>query len=382
MSGETVPSELPNKQAKSIRVPVGVVGLITPWNFPVAIPAWKIAPALISGNTVVLKPAEETPLCAAQLIQVFHEAGFPAGVVNMVCGFGETAGEPLVCHRKVSAISFTGSHAIGKHLGVLCAEQQKPFMMETGGKNPILVMEDADIDLAVEGALWGGFGTTGQRCTAASRLILHEAIAERFLTRFVQRACGLKLGNGLDRETQIGPIVSQSQYQKVLAYIEIGRQEGAHLILGGAPYIEGACAQGYFILPTIFTDVTPSMRIAQEEIFGPVVCILKAHNLFDAIEIANRTVFGLSAAIYTQNVQSAAIAERDLRAGIVYINAATIGAEIQLPFGGVGQTGLGPREAGGRGGSLDFYTHWKVIYHDFSGRVQKAQMDTAFPANA
>ena len=374
LSGETVPSELPNKDAKSIRVPVGVFGLITPWNFPIAIPSWKITPALIAGNTVVLKPAEETPICAVKFVALLQEAGLPPGVLNLVCGFGERAGAPLAEHPAVDAVSFTGSHAVGARLAVLAAERHKHFMMETGGKNSIIVMDDADLDLAVSGALWGGFGTSGQRCTAASRLIVHEAIHDRFVARLIDGARRLKLGSGLDPASDVGPVVSAAQYEKVLDYIEIGRAEGATLACGGAAYREGACADGYFILPTIFTDVRPTLRIAQEEIFGPVICILKTSHLSEAIRMANDTVFGLSAAIYTQSANAAAIAERDLDAGLVYINASTIGAEIQMPFGGTRRTGLGPREAGGRGGALDFYTKWKVIYRDFSGQLQKAQI--------
>ncbi len=373
LCGETVPSELPDKDAKSVRVPVGVFGLITPWNFPVAIPAWKITPALIAGNTVVLKPAEETPICAARLVKILCEAGLPAGVLNLVCGFGETAGEPLVCHPNVDAVSFTGSNAVGGRLSVLAAERHKHFAMEAGGKNPIIIMDDADLSLAVTGALWGAFGTAGQRCTAASRLIVHTAVYDRFVAQITERAGRLRLGNGLHSKTDVGPIVSEAQYHKVLDYIALGAREGARQILGG-PHKKGACAHGYFIAPTLFLDVRPTMRIAREEIFGPVVCIFKARSLREAIDLANDSPFGLSAAIYTQNTHHAARAERDLNTGLVYINAATIGAEIQLPFGGTRRTGLGPREAGGRGGALDLYTQWKVIYRDFSGRLQKAQI--------
>jgi len=375
LSGETVPSELRNKDAKSLRVPVGVFALITPWNFPMAIPAWKIAPALIAGNTVILKPAEETPLCATRLVELFHEAGLPVGVLNMVHGFGESAGAPLVRHPKVNAISFTGSREVGIQLAGLSAGMGKPFAMETGGKNPIIIMDDADLEMAVEGALWGGFGTSGQRCTAASRLIVHAPIYDRFVKLFVEKARGLEVGAGGDKRTTVGPVISQAQYQKVLDYIEIGKEEGAKVVLGGGPARKGKNSGGYFIEPTIFVDVAPTLRIAQEEIFGPVVVIMKAGDLQEAITLANGIPFGLSSAIYTQNVNYAAIAERDLEAGLVYINASTIGAEVQLPFGGTKGTGLGPREAGGRGGALDFYTRWKVVYRDFSGRLQKAQID-------
>jgi aldehyde dehydrogenase (NAD+) len=375
LSGETVPSELANKDAKSVRVPIGVFGLITPWNFPIAIPSWKITPALIAGNTVVFKPAEETPVCATRFVQILEEAGLPPGVVNLVHGFGETAGEPMVRHPGVDAVAFTGSNAVGSRLAGICGALQKHFMMETGGKNPIIIMDDADLNLAVEGALWGGFGTTGQRCTAASRLIVHQKVHDRFVKLFSKRAENLVMGNGLDQKTQMGPVVSLAQQEKVLSYIEIGKSEGAKLILGGKPYRRGKAAFGTFIEPTIFIDVKPSMRIAKEEIFGPVVSILCVKNLREAIKVANDVSFGLSAAIYSQNVNHTAIAERDLDVGLIYINASTIGAEVQLPFGGTKRTGLGPRDAGGRGGALDFYTKWKVIYRDFSGTLQKAQIN-------
>lgn len=375
LSGQTVPSELPDKDAKSIRVPIGVFAQITPWNFPIAIPSWKITPALITGNTVVFKPAEETPVCATRFIEILEEAGVPPGVVNMVHGFGETVGEPLTRHADVDGVSFTGSNSVGERIAAICGSSHKHFTMETGGKNPIVVMNDAKLDLAVEGAIWGGFGTTGQRCTAASRVIVQDEIYDQFIKTFSESAARLKLGNGLNKKTQVGPLISEAQYQKVLNYIEIGRKEGARLVLGGRPHKKGECAHGYFIEPTIFADVDPKMRIAQEEIFGPVVTVLRAQNLDEAIEIANDTPFGLSAAIYSQDINNTAIAERDLDTAIIYINAPTIGAEIQLPFGGTKRTGLGPREAGGRGGALDLYTKWKVIYRDFSGRLQRAQID-------
>ncbi len=375
LSGETVPSELANKDAKSVRVPIGVFGLITPWNFPIAIPSWKITPALIAGNTVVFKPAEETPVCATRFVEILEEAGLLPGVVNLVHGFGETAGEPMVRHPGVDAVAFTGSNEVGSRLAGICGTLQKHFMMETGGKNPIIIMDDADLNLAVEGALWGGFGTTGQRCTAASRLIVHQRIYDQFVKAFSKRAEDLVMGNGLDQRVQMGPVVSFAQQEKVLSYIEIGKREGAKLILGGKLYRRGKAALGTFIEPTIFVDVKPSMRIAKEEIFGPVVSILRVKNLHEAIKVANDVSFGLSAAIYSQNVNHTAIAERDLDVGLIYINASTIGAEVQLPFGGTKRTGLGPRDAGGRGGALDFYTKWKVIYRDFSGTLQKAQID-------
>jgi aldehyde dehydrogenase (NAD+) len=368
-----VPSELPDKDAKSVRVPIGVFGCITPWNFPTAIPAWKLFPALIAGNTVVLKPAEETPACATRMVELLKQAGLPPGVVNLVHGAGQT-GEALIRHPGIDGISFTGSAAVGRRVEALAAATHKTFSTETGGKNVIIIMADANLDLAVNGAIWGGFGTTGQRCTAASRVIIQEPVYDWFVARFTAAAGRLRLGDGLKPATQMGPIVSEAQYRRVLRYIALGRRDGATLLHGGRPYRDKG-ARGYFIEPTIFTNVTPDMRIAREEIFGPVVCLFKIRTLDEALALANDTVYGLSAAIYTQDVNASAIAERELDTGIVYINASTIGAEIQLPFGGTKATGSGPREAGGRGGALDLYTKWKVIYRDFSSRLQRAQID-------
>lgn len=373
LSGETVPSELPNKDCKSIRVPIGVFALITPWNFPIAIPAWKIMPALISGNTVIFKPSSYTPVCATRLVEILVEAGVPRGVINLVHGRGEDIGEYLATHPDIDGVSFTGSTAVGERLAGMCVG--KEISCEMGGKNAIIVMDDARLELAVEGAIWGGFGTTGQRCTAASRVIVHTSVYNRFLEMFREAASNLRLGNGLKKDTDVGPLINEAQMKRVLSYIEIGKNEGARLILGGKAYKEGDCSKGYFIEPTIFADVEPRMRIAQEEIFGPVVSVIKAKDLEEAIRIVNDVPYGLSSAIYTQDVNRSAIAERELDTGIVYINASTIGAEIQLPFGGTKKSGLGHREAGGRGGAIDMFTKWKVIYRDFSGRLQKAQID-------
>jgi aldehyde dehydrogenase (NAD+) len=375
LSGETVPSELPNKDMKSVRVPIGVFGLITPWNFPIAIPAWKVFPALICGNTVVFKPSSDTSICATKFVEALVEAGLPKGALNLVHGPGGEVGEYLVSHPGVDAISFTGSFDTGKRLEAIGGAIHRIIVTEMGGKNAIIVMDGANLDLAVEGAIWGGFGTTGQRCTAASRIIVHKKVYQKFIERFKNGASRLKLGDGLQKETEVGPVINESQFNKILKYIEIGKKEGAKLILGGKAYQEENCSKGYFIEPTIFIGVTPEMRIAQEEIFGPVVSVIKAEDLEDAIQIANHTLYGLSSAIYTQDVNSSAIAERDLETGIVYINASTIGAEIQLPFGGIKHSGYGRKEAGGRGGALDTYSRWKVIYRDFSGRLQKAQID-------
>jgi len=375
LSGETVPSELSHKDMKSVRVPVGVFGLITPWNFPMAIPAWKVFPALICGNTVVFKPSSDTPVCAAKFVGALVEAGLPKGVLNLVHGSGGEAGEYLVSHPAVDAVSFTGSFDTGKRLEAICGAIHRTIATEMGGKNAIIVMDDANLDLAVEGAVWGGFGTTGQRCTAASRIVAHRKVYRKFIEKFKTAASRLKLGDGLQKETDMGPVINESQFNKILRYIETGKSEAAKLILGGKACRKGNCSKGYFIEPTIFIDVTPEMRIAREEIFGPVVSVIKAENLEDAVQIVNRTSYGLSSSIYTQNVNASAIAERDLETGIVYVNASTIGAEIQLPFGGIKHSGYGRKEAGGRGGALDTYSRWKVIYRDFSGRLQKAQID-------
>jgi aldehyde dehydrogenase (NAD+) len=375
LSGETVSSELPNKDAKSIRVPVGIFALITPWNFPIAIPAWKVFPALICGNTVVFKPSSDTSVCAAKFVEVLVEAGLPKGVLNLVHGPGGEAGEYLVGHPGINAVSFTGSFETGKRLEAVCGSIHRMIVTEMGGKNAIIVMDDANLELAVEGAIWGGFGTTGQRCTATSRIVVHKKVYKKFFEKFKTATSHLRVGDGLRKETDVGPVINESQFNKILKYIDIGKKEGAKLILGGEAYQKGSCFKGYFIKPTIFIEVIPSMRIAQEEIFGPVVSVIEAEDLEDAIQIVNRSPYGLSSAIYTQNVNSSAIAERDLETGIVYVNASTIGAEIHLPFGGIKRSGYGRKEAGGRGGALDTYSRWKVIYRDFSGRLQKAQID-------
>ncbi|MCM2357245.1 MAG: aldehyde dehydrogenase family protein [Geobacteraceae bacterium] len=375
MQGETVPSELPDKDCKSFREPLGVAALFTPWNFPVAIPAWKMFPALICGNTVVLKPSSDTPACAAALVELLEQAGVPAGVVNLVHGSGEQIGEYLATHPGVDAVSFTGSCAVGEELEGLLGKIHRPLATEMGGKNAIIVMDDADLALALEGALWGGFGTSGQRCTAASRLVVHEKIYDRFVEMLGEAAAGLRLGDGLARETKVGPIINKRQYDKVLEYIRTGVSEGARLVTGGRPAMAEGCAAGWFVEPTVFAGVTPAMRIAREEIFGPVVSAIRCADLAEAIGIVNGVGYGLSSAIYSRDGNRTARAERDLETGIVYVNASTIGAEIQLPFGGWKHSGSGHPEAGGRGGAIDFYSRVKVVYRDFSGRLQKAQID-------
>jgi alpha-ketoglutaric semialdehyde dehydrogenase len=373
LHGHTTPSELPDKYMMSIRVPLGVAALITPWNFPMAIPSWKTIPALVTGNTVILKPSPEATLSAYNFVKVLHEAGLPPGVINLLTGTGKNVGEQLVTSADVSIISFTGSTETGRAINQMAASSFKRISLEMGGKNGIIVMDDADLDLAVDGALWGGFGTTGQRCTAASRILLHEKIYQPFVEKFTARAKTLRVGNGLNPDIDMGPCINQSQLEKVDRYVNIGRQEGARLLLGGNRLEGEAYRYGYFYAPTIFGDVAPGMRIAKEEIFGPVVSLLRFNTLDQAIEICNDTIYGLSSAIYTQNVHHAFRAIRDLSAGITYMNAPTIGAEVHLPFGGVKQTGNGHREGGPT--AIDLFTEWKTIYVDFSGKLQKAQID-------
>src|SRR5690625_5297263 len=368
----TVPSELPNKFNMSLRRPVGVFGIITAWNFPVAVPTWKIFPAIASGNTVVFKPSEEAPNSARLLVKVFEDAGLPAGVVNLIIGAGE-AGRALVDHPGIDGISFTGSTDTGASIAEAAAREHKRVSLEMGGKNPQIVMPDADLDLAVEGVLWGAFGTTGQRCTATSRLLLHVDIHDEVVERVKARAAELRLGYGNDDGIDVGPLINQKALDKVLGYIEIGQQEGAKLVMGGERAEEGALAEGYFFLPTIFADVRPGSRLALEEVFGPVLSVLKFETYEQAIEIANEVRYGLSSSIYTRDVAQAFRAMHDLEAGITYINGPTIGAEAHMPFGGVKQTGNGHREGGWE--VFYFYTETKTVYVDYSGRLQKAQID-------
>jgi aldehyde dehydrogenase (NAD+) len=371
--GQTTPSELPNKFAMSVRQSIGTCGMVTPWNFPMAIPSWKMMPALVAGNTVVLKPAEDTPLSSYHLVQVLAEAGVPHGVVNLVSGDGPGAGAPLVAHRQVPVVSFTGSTAVGRLIAQACAPDFKHCSLEMGGKNIIIVMEDANLDLAIDGALWGGFGTTGQRCTAASRVAVHKNVYGEFVSRFVERAKALKVGNGLDAGVEMGPCINEQQLKTVMSYVEIGKNEGAKLKTGGNRLSGGIYDKGWFHQPTVFADVDPKMRIAQEEIFGPVVSVIPIDGFEQAIEVANGVPYGLSASIYTRNVNRAFAAMRDLYTGIVYVNAPTIGAETHLPFGGTKQTGNGHREAAIA--AIDFFTEWKTLYIDYSDRLQRAQID-------
>ena len=371
--GQTVPSELPNKFAMSVRQPVGVCSVITPWNFPMAIPSWKIVPALVCGNSVVFKPATLTPLSAVNFVRLLEEAGVPAGVVNLVTG-GPDVGTVLATHPDVSIVSFTGSTAVGRIVNQNAASSFKKVHLEMGGKNVVMIVADARLDLAVEGCLWGAFGTTGQRCTAASRVVVHEQVYDAFVEQFVARAKALRVGHGIDPSVQVGPSVSEGQLATVTKYVDIGRKEGATLLQGGKRLTGGDYDNGFFHEPTVFGDVAPTMRIAQEEIFGPVVAIMKCRSLEEAVAIGNGVAYGLSASIYTRDVDKAFAAMRDMHTGIFYVNAPTIGAEVHLPFGGTKATGNGHREAGTA--ALDVFSEWKSIYVDFSGRLQRAQIDT------
>jgi alpha-ketoglutaric semialdehyde dehydrogenase len=371
--GQTTPSELRDKFAMSLRMPVGVCGMIAPWNFPMAIPSWKLFPALVCGNTCVIKPAEDTPLSTYNLVELLLEAGLPDGVVNIVTGFGPDAGAPLVAHPDVDAISFTGSSEVGRIVGQTAAGMFKPCSLEMGGKNAMIVLEDANLDLALDGAVWGAFGTTGQRCTATSRIIVQKSVVGEFTRRLVARAESLRVGDGLADATQMGPQINQQQVDTSGKYADVAKKEGAQLLTGGKRLTGDAHAKGFFYAPTVFGDVTASMRIAKEEVFGPVVSVLTCDSFDEAIEIANGIQYGLSTALYSRNVNLAFKAMRDLQAGITYVNAPTIGAEVHLPFGGVKQTGNGHREGGT--GALDFYTSWKAVYVDYSDRLQRAQID-------
>jgi acyl-CoA reductase-like NAD-dependent aldehyde dehydrogenase len=371
--GQTTPAELPDKFAMSVRAPVGVAGLITPWNFPMAIPSWKIMPALIAGNTIVFKPSQFAPKSAHNLVAVLEEAGLPGGVLNLVHGEGSNVGQAIIEHPNVALISFTGSNAVGQQIAVRCAQLGKRVSLEMGGKNAIIIMDDADLKLALDGVVWSAFGTTGQRCTAASRVIVQSGVYEGFAAMLVERAQTLRLGNGLDDATQVGPIVNKQQLEKVGSYMPVGRDDGARLACGGGPASGDGLDRGYFFRPTVFTDAKPQMRIAQEEIFGPVTALIRAETLDEAIEINNGVMYGLSTSIYTRDVNTAFRALDRIETGLVYVNAGTIGAEVHLPFGGVRGTGNGHREAGIA--AFETFTEWKSIYVDYSGRLQRAQID-------
>jgi aldehyde dehydrogenase (NAD+) len=373
--GQTTPSELQNKFNMSVRQPIGVVGAITPWNFPIAIPAWKLTPALVCGNTVVLKPAEDTPGLADRFVELLHEAGVPAGVVNVVHGYGEDAGDALVRHPDVPVITFTGSRETGVLVTKNAADQLKHVHLELGGKNAIIVMDDADVDLAVDGILWSAFGTSGQRCTAASRVIVHRAAYDELRSKLVARAEKMRLGPGWEDETDLGPVINKAAIEKIHSYTQVGINEGAQLLTGGEVATENGLDRGNYYRPTIFGDVDAGMRIAQEEIFGPTTALIPVDSFEEAVRAANGIQYGLSSSIFTRDVNRAFTAMRDLQTGITYINAGTTGAEVHLPFGGTKGTGNGHREAGQA--ALDVFTEWKSIYVDYSGTLQRAQIDNA-----
>jgi acyl-CoA reductase-like NAD-dependent aldehyde dehydrogenase len=372
--GQTTPSELRDKFNMSVRMPIGVVGVITPWNFPIAIPSWKIAPALISGNTIVFKPATDTPLLGQRFVELLIDAGLPEGVINIVHGGGGAVGDRLVRHPDVPVITLTGSRETGVEVMRNAAENLKHVHLELGGKNAIIVLDDADLELAADGIIWSAFGTSGQRCTAASRVIVQEGVYEQLQSRLVAAAEKLRLGAGWEDETDVGPVINKKSLEKIHSYTEIGKDEGAKLLTGGEVAAGNGFEKGNFYRPTIFGDVDPQMRIAQEEIFGPTTALIRVKDFDEAVRVSNGIKFGLSSSIFTRDVNKAFRAMRDLQAGITYINAGTIGAEVHLPFGGTKDTGNGHREAGQA--ALDVFTEWKSIYVDYSGKLQKAQIDT------
>jgi len=372
MRGSTIPSELPNTFIYTVRQPLGAVGLITPWNFPVAIPVWKIAPALVAGNTVVIKPATLTPLTAVKIVQIFEEAGFPPGVINLVMGSGSTVGDEIVNHPDIHALSFTGSNDVGCALYAQASRRSARVQCEMGGKNPVIVLQDADLPLAVEGAIQGGFGSTGQRCTAASRVIVEEAIADKFTEMMLGRMEKLCSGNGMESQTDIGPSVDENQMKTVLNYIEIGTKEGARILKGGRRYDDKSHATGFYVEPTLFDNVNPTMRIAQEEIFGPVISMLRVKNFEEAVEVANNVKFGLSASLYTHEMSNIMKFAETAEVGKVHINSPPVGGEAQAPFGGIKATGIGPRECGSE--VFEFYTETKTVYIDYTGRKRETNI--------
>jgi alpha-ketoglutaric semialdehyde dehydrogenase len=373
--GQTTPSELKDKFQMSVRMPIGVVGVITPWNFPIAIPSWKTLPALVAGNTIVFKPATDTPTLGQRYVELLVEAGLPSGVLNTVHGGGGKVGEALVRHPDVRVISLTGSRETGVAVLKAAADGLKHVHLELGGKNAIIVLDDADLDLAVEGIIWSAFGTSGQRCTAASRVIVQRGVYDELQSKLVSAAARLRLGAGWEDDTDVGPVINQSALDKIDSYTQIGKDEGAKLLTGGEAASNDGLEKGFYYRPTIFGDVEPGMRIAQEEIFGPTTALIPVDSFDEAIKAANGVKYGLSSSIFTRDVNKAFRAMRDLDTGITYINAGTIGAEVHLPFGGTKDTGNGHREAGQA--ALDVFTEWKSIYVDYSGRLQKAQIDTA-----
>ncbi|HEV7890382.1 MAG TPA: aldehyde dehydrogenase family protein [Pyrinomonadaceae bacterium] len=372
MNGETIQSELPSNFAYTIKQPLGVVACVTPWNFPVAIPVWKIAPALVAGNTVVFKPATNTPATAVRIVEIFEEAGLPAGVLNLILGSGSEAGDEIVSHRAVRAISFTGSNGVGVRLYEQAARRGVRVQCEMGGKNPVVILEDADMELAVESTAQGAFGSTGQRCTATSRAVVVESVADEFVERVAERARNLRLGNGADAETEVGPIVDASQFKSVLSYMDVAREDGAELVCGGAPAVGAGLGKGYFIKPTVFDRVTPDMRIAREEVFGPVLSVLRVKDFDEALQVANDSEFGLSSSVFTNDAARVFRFVDEIETGMTHVNSPTTGGEAHVPFGGIKSTGVGAFEQGST--ALDFYTELKVVYVDYTGRKREGNL--------
>jgi len=369
--GYTAPVEMPNKFGMAVRDPSGVVGLITPWNFPIAVPSWKIFPALVAGNTIIWKPSPETPAISAAFVKVFEEAGLPPGVFNLIMAPGAEVAKALVSHPQVRVLSFTGSTSTGRAIAESAARLNKKLSLEMGGKNAIIVMDDANVELVTDATLWAAFGTSGQRCTAASRLIVQKGIAAQVTESLVERTKKLKLGDGLDSKIDIGPVINKAALDRIHNYVQIGQKEGARALVGAS--VADINGKGFFYNPTLFDGVQPGSTLEAEEIFGPVLSIIEVESLEEAIEVNNRSQYGLSTSIFTQDVNRAFTAMRDIATGLVYINHGTTGAEIQFPFGGVRGTGNGHREAGQA--ALEVFTEWKSIYVDYSGKLQRAQID-------
>ncbi|HYY58516.1 MAG TPA: aldehyde dehydrogenase family protein [Pyrinomonadaceae bacterium] len=372
IGGETIQSELPSNFAYTIRQPLGVVACVTPWNFPVAIPVWKIAPALVAGNTVVFKPATLTPATAVRITEIFEEAGLPAGVLNLILGSGSEAGDEIISHPAVKAISFTGSNEVGIRLYEQASRRGAKVQCEMGGKNPVVVMEDADLDLAVESTAQGAFGSSGQRCTATSRAVVVNEIADEFVRRIVARAEGMRIGPGDDPKTEMGPSVDENQFKTVLRYVDVGREDGAELKCGGARAEGDGLSKGYFVRPTVFDHVTPEMRVAREEIFGPVLSVLRVHDFEEAMTVANDSEYGLSSSIFTNDAARIFRFVDEIETGMTHINSPTTGGEAHIPFGGIKATGIGEREQGST--ALDFYTELKVVYVDYTGRKREGNL--------
>jgi len=372
LTGETIPSELPLNFAYTIKQPLGVVACVTPWNFPVAIPVWKIAPALVAGNTVVFKPATLTPATATRIVELFEEAGIPPGVLNLILGSGSEAGEEIINHPAVKAVSFTGSNGVGIRLYEQASRRGAKVQCEMGGKNPVVILEDCDIDLAVESTVQGAFGSTGQRCTATSRAVVVNQIADEFVQRIAKRAQSMRIGAGVDPQTEMGPSVDENQFKTVLRYIDVGREDGATMVCGGERVTGDGFDKGYFVQPTLFDHVTPDMRIAREEIFGPVLSVLRVKDFDEAMQVANDSEFGLSSSIFTNDASRIFRFVDDIETGMTHINSPTTGGEAHIPFGGIKGTGIGDREQGST--ALDFYTDLKVVYVDYTGRKREGNL--------